>query len=349
VPADVLPQPVLPARRPGFLGSLRNAVVFLLALAATSAALSAFTPFPYLGNLWRKYQHLKQHGQDYSLIYLGSSRVFHEFIPREFDTALAAKGYQVRSFNFGQDGMWPPESLYMVRQILKLRPPKLKWVLIDLMAIKGDALGNETTKRAVYWHDFAHTAIACRHIIEVDMEGQRTSSEKLSQCWTHVRLFSQRATGLGRGFEWLEARLKLRSEKKAEKVPDEGHEPGGAGPLKGRMLAQFDRAVRRLKTNPTPRVIHPVLRDALDGIIEEVRAAGAEPVFVVASSLYGAERFRDWPPERVTVLRFDDPNAYPDLYDPAHRYDPHHLDRVGAQNFTRHLADQFADVLERNR
>ena len=322
-------------------------MIFLLALAATSTVFSAFTPFPYLGNLWRKYHHLKQHADNYSLIYLGSSRVFHEFIPSQFDAELASKGHKVRSFNFGQDGMWPPESLYMTREILKLRPPNLKWVLIDLMAIKGELPGSEITKRAVYWHDFPHTIIACRHVIEIDMEGQRTFAEKLDRCWMHASLFAQRGLGLGRGFEWMETRLKLRSEKKADKVANEGHEPGGKGPLNGRMLAHFNNAVKRLTRNRTPRVIHPVLRQALDDLIEEVRAAGAEPIFVVASSLYGAERFRDWPPERVTVLRFDDPNAYPDLYDPAHRYDPHHLDAIGAQNFTRHLAEQFADVLER--
>jgi hypothetical protein len=141
--------------------------------------------------------------------------------------------------------------------------------------------------------------------------------------------------------------LKLRTEKKSEKVPNEGHEAGGMGPLKGPLLAHFKKNVELLKTKRVPRPIHPVLRDALDDIVREVRAAGAEPIFVVASSLYGAERFRDWPPERVTVLRFDDPSAYPDLYDPANRYDPHHLDVIGAQNFTRRLAEQFADVIER--
>ena len=229
----------------------------------------------------------------------------------------------------------------------KNRPPKLKWVLIDLMAIRGEIDGNETTKRAVYWHDWRHTWMACRHVVEVDMEGQRSLSEKADACWRHLNLFAQQATALGRGNEMLETKLKLRQERRTEKVPNEGFEEGGKGPLKGGMLSHFNKSVANLKTDRTPRAIQPVLRDALDDVVHMVRAAGAEPIFVVASSIYGAERFRDWPGERVTVLRFDDPNAYPDLYDPANRYDPHHLDLVGAQRFTRHLAEQFADVLER--
>ena len=347
MPADAPLPPTSREPRGGILVAIRNAILFLLALAATSSALVTFTPFPSLGNLWRKQQHIHQRGQDYSLIYIGSSRVFHEFIPKEFDAALAAKGHEIKSFNFGQDGMWPPESFYMLRHILKNKPPKLKWVLIDLMTIRGEVDGNATTKRAVYWHDLRHTWMVCRHVMDVDMEGQRSFSEKAEACWRHVTLFAQQATALGRGNEMLETKLKLRLDRRVEKVPNEGFEAGGQGPLKGRMRANFDRAVARLKTNPAPRPIQPVLREALVDVVAEVRAAGVEPIFVVASSIYGAERYRDWPPERVTVLRFDDPKTYPDLYDPANRYDPHHLDQVGAERFTRHLADQFADVLER--
>jgi hypothetical protein len=347
VPTDAPPPPFAPEPRGGILVAIRNAILFLLALGATSSVLVSFTPFPSLGNLWRKEQHLKRHGQNYSLIYIGSSRVFHEFIPKDFDAALAAKGHQVRSFNFGQDGMWPPESLYMLRHILKERPPKLKWVLIDLMAIRRDVEGNETTKRAVYWHDWRHTWMACRHVVEVDIEGQRSVAEKVEACWRHLTLFAQQATGLGRGQEMLEVRLKLRQERRFDAVPKDGFEEGGKGPLRGAALARFNESVATLKKDSKPRIIQPVLREALDDIIAEVRAAGAEPIFVVASSIYGTERYRDWPPERVTVLRFDDPVIYPDLYDPANRYDLHHLDLVGAQRFTRHLAEQFADVLER--
>jgi hypothetical protein len=337
----------VPARRLGIFSATRNVAIFLLALAATSAALTAFAPFPKLGNLWRKYHHLRDHRADYSVIYLGSSRVFHEFIPEQFDAALAARGHHLRSFNFGQDGMWPPESFYMLRQILAMKPPQLKWVLIDLMGIKSEIDGNESTLRSVYWHDLRHTWIAWRHALKVNMLGQRTAREKAEAVWRHAQLWGQHATGLGQGHEKLEILLKLTDEKKPRPIVAGGFEAGGQGPLRDEMLEDFTRAVNRLKTNPPPKPIQPVLRDALKQVIEDVRAAGAEPIFVVAANIFGAERYNNWPPAGVHVLRFDDPNQYSDLYDPAHRYDSHHLDAAGAQAFTRHLAEQFAGVLER--
>jgi hypothetical protein len=346
VPADVTAPAKAPSRRTGILAGARNLVLFLLGLGATSAVLSAYVPFPYLGNLWRKYHQIREHGKDYSLIYIGSSRVFHEFIPKQFDAALAQRGHHIRSFNFGQDGMWPPESFYMLREVLKNRPPHLKWVLIDLMGVKSEVDGDEPTKRSVNWHDLRHTLIAWRHALEVDMADQRTFSEKAALCWHHATLWMQKSTSLGRGQERLEIALKLARERKAEKVPDEGFEVGGKGPLTGEMLTMFNSAVAKLKTNLPPKPIEPLLGDALDAVIKEVRAAGAQPIFVVAAGIYGAERFTDWPPAGVRVLRFDDPIQFPDLYDPAHRYDPHHLDAVGAQAFTKRLSDAFAEVLE---
>lgn len=325
-------------------------LLFVLGLAATSAILTAYAPFPKLGNLWRKYHHLQEHGEKYSLLYIGSSRVFHEFIPEQFDAELSAKGHRIRSFNFGQDGMWPPESFYMLRQILASRPPGVKWILIDLMGIKTQIEEDDTTLRALYWHDVRHTWMALRHIATVDMEGQRTFTEKANRSWHHLRLWMEQSTGLGRGYEQAEVILKLARSKKITRVQDGGFEVGGAGPLRGEMLELFNRAVQKLKTDPPePKPIQPVLRDALEDVIAEVRAAGAEPVFVVAAGIFGTERFSDWSPVGARVLRFDNPVRFPDLYDPAQRYDPHHLDERGARAFTRRLAEAFAPLLEEKR
>lgn len=331
------------------LAAFRNGVVFFAALAAASSALSTLAGFPSLGNLTRKYQHIVDHGADYSLVYVGSSRVFHEFIPARFDAELAARGHTVGSFNFGQDGMWPPESFYLLRKILAARPARLKWVLVDLMGIRPELEGSETTLRAIYWHDLHHTWIALRHIIETAENGRRTVPEKLLACLHHSGLFLQRSCSLGTGHRQLELLLGLKQRKTPVEVTDGGYEPGKPGPLDGNQRATFLAALGGLKRNPQPRPIPASFRDALATITADVRAAGAEPVFVVASNLYGAERFTDWPPAGVTVLAFDDPEKYAQLYDPDHRFDPHHLDPAGAEDFTRLLAARFAELLDTKR
>jgi hypothetical protein len=322
---------------------LRNAACFFVGLAAVAACLGMAAPFPRIGNLWRKYLHFSENHANYSLLYIGSSRVFHEFIPAEFDAVLTAHGHQMKSFNFGQDGMWPPESLYMLRRLMAENPRgSVRWVFFDLMNIKPQIDDNEATERAMYWHDFRHTMLAWRHIWTVPMEGQRTWREKSALSWLHAELWVERTFSLGVGNRAVNLALKLDRDRRPASVENEGFEPGKNGPLEGADLMLFEREVAALRAGVPSKPIPP----SLDALVQEVRAAGAEPVFVVASGIHGAERFSDWPPKGVKVMAFDDPVRFPALYNPARRYDPHHLDPIGASAFTKLLAEEFAAFLK---
>jgi hypothetical protein len=328
------------------LAIICNFAAFLAGLVLAAGALSKTVPFPKVGALWRKYQHYQEQGKDYSLLYLGSSRVYHEFVPEQFDAALAARGHKIKSLNFGQDGMWPPESLYMMRLLLKEQQPNLRWVFFELMNFRPLLEGNEASMRSVYWHDWRHTSLAMRHILTVPMDGQRTWAEKAGLLWQHFGMWLQQATHAGTGSQYLRFALKLERAKRTEPLKHAGWEAGFNGPLRGEHLTLFEREMARLRAGVAPRPIPPLLRDALDDIAAEIRAAGAEPIFVVTSTIHGAERFTDWPPPGQKVFAFDDPQKFPKLYDPARRYDPHHLDPIGAAEFTRLLAERFAQSLE---
>ncbi len=318
---------------------------FIAGMVLASSAISLVAPFPKIGNLARKYEHIAENGDKYSMIYVGSSRVFHEFIPQQFDAALAARGHEIHSLNFGQDGMWPPESLYMLRKILATKPRALRWVFIDLSPIKPLIPGSETTLRSVYWHDLRHTWMALRYITSVPMEGQRTLGEMLSRTSQHLSLWSERFAFAGAGSDRLQLAVGLEREKKSVTLQKAGFEEGNPGPIRGEDLKIFDERLAILR-NAQPKPIWPVFRDALEDIIKDVRAAGAEPIFVVPANLAMVVRFSDWPPVGVNVFAFDDPNRFPQFYNPEHRCDLEHLDPQAAAEFTHALAERFAQFLE---
>ena len=310
-------------------------------------ALAHFAAFPQVGTIWRKYVHLQEHPNQYSILYIGSSRVFHEFLPAQFDAALAKRGRHETSFNFGQDGMWPPESLYMIRHLLALNSKKLRWVFIDLMPVKPFIEGSETTLRAMYWHDWRHTLMALRYCLNLP-DSDRPAGTRLNNCYTHLFLWAERGLNAGVGSQRLLLAMKMEKEKRAEEVEYAGWEAGPDRHLSEQELKDFHAETARLPQIPK-HPIDPLLRDGLNDIIKEVRKAGAEPIFVVAAGFYGNARFSDWPPPDVKILAFDDPVRYPDLYNPDHRFDMFHLSLPGAQDFTRHLADRFAEYLEEKR
>lgn len=314
-----------------------NCVLFLLACAAGCAAIGRVAPFPEVPGIYPKWTHFREHRDEIDVLFLGSSRFYHQIIPAQFDAAVGG----VRSFNFGYDGMWPPESFYLLRQLLALRPPRLKWVVIDLMDINYRLdERNVSTLRMAYWHDLRHTAIAFRDIL-----GSRFHpSQKFDLLMEHGRLCAQQLLNLGRGADALNTLLAPKAPRKRgySWTDFAGFEVGPAHGMEGSERDGFVRTVERLKKGIAPAPVRPVFRDALADLIADVRRAGAEPIFVIAPTINGAENFTEVP-GNATVFGFNDPVKHPELFDPAHHYDAWHLNEKGAVDFTRLLAEKFIE------
>src|SRR5688572_9516465 len=110
------PMPTSSLRRDRFLRGARNLAIFLAALGGVAGAIQAARPFPEVLGIYQKYLHFARHRADYDVLVIGSSRIYHSFIPAQFDLRVAAGcGLNVRSFNFGYDGMSPPETFFVLR------------------------------------------------------------------------------------------------------------------------------------------------------------------------------------------------------------------------------------------
>jgi len=330
-----------PNTPPRLARALLNAVLFLAACAAGCALLGRVAPFPEVPGIYPKWTHFREHRDDFDVLFLGSSRFYHQIIPAQFDAAVGAAGQRVNSFNFGYDGMWPPESYYLLRQLLALRPARLKWVVVDLMDINTQLdVRNNSTLRMAYWHDLRHTAVAFREILASKYPWNRKADFLLA----HGRLCTQQVLNLGRGAEVLNRRL---APKPPRKKPLSWESTAGfeAGPnhgMEGEAREGFVATVERLKTDLPPQPVRPVFCEALRELIADVRRAGAEPIFVIAPTINGRENFTEIP-DGAAVFSLNQPDEYPELFDPARHYDAWHLNETGAVDFTAILARRFAE------
>jgi hypothetical protein len=336
----------------GLTGGLRNVAMFLMALCTVCAALYRPRPLSDVTGIYRKYVHVAEHRADYDALFVGSSRFHHGIIPPRFDARVAAlSGARIHSFNFGHDAMWPPESYYMLRQLLALHPPRLRWVLIDCTAIHTEIDERLTlTKRFAYWHDARHTALAWGAIAEEPLPW----SDRLRRWSGHAAPLVRNWTNTGTGAERLGLRLGGLKRKKQPRemsprawAATEGYEPEPDVAMSGDTLEAFLGAVADFRTNLPPQPIAPMFRRALEEIIADVRAAGARPVLILTPTVKEKENFTGLP-EGVPVFRFQDPNEFPQLFDPANCYDTEHLNHAGAQIFTDLLATGFAELAKAN-
>jgi hypothetical protein len=120
----------------------------------------------------------------------------------------------------------------------------------------------------------------------------------------------------------------------------EGFHAGLDAPMVGDDLAHYHKMVDRLLKSLPPASVSAPFSEAIATLNGDIRKAGAEPVYVIAPTLNPRENFTEFP-GRVTLIPFTDPVKYAQLYDPAMHYDGWHLNSVGAQEFTRLLADHF--------
>lgn len=316
-----------------------NGALFIGVFLIACLVLGKIAPFPEVPGIFPKWRYFREDLAKYDTLFVGSSRFYHQIIPQQFDAEVMKAGGRTKSFNFAYDGMWPPESFYFLRRILALHPPRLKWVVFDLMDINTQLDDrNNTTLRMAYWHDFEHTRIAVREIAE----SRRKPSQKRDLIERHLRLCVQHVLNIGRGSDLLQTRLAPAPKKKRRYSWDQ-HDGWEVGPdrlMEGAKLQEYLDAVARMGFGLAPNPVRPVFRDALAELIADVRRAGAEPIFVIAPTINPVENYTNVPGD-VPVWAFNDPNQFPQLFAPDRHYDAWHLNEKGAIEFTSLLAERF--------
>ncbi|MGI8955391.1 MAG: hypothetical protein ACR2II_00540 [Chthoniobacterales bacterium] len=79
----------------------------------------------------------EKHKDNFDIVFLGSSRIYHGVSPKLFDRVAAEHGQRWRSFNLGVDKMRPAATLALARRVLELQPRNLKYLFFELQTRSG--------------------------------------------------------------------------------------------------------------------------------------------------------------------------------------------------------------------
>jgi len=343
----------------GFLHCLVCAVCFALGLGLTCFGIGRRLPFPDVTVVRPKMEWLTQHGDEFDLMVIGSSRVQHQFMPALFDQVAADNGRPVRSANVGIAAMFPPEDAYLIEQVLRRPHRRLRWVLIELWPFTeqvDQAMG--ASNRMDYWHDSRRMWLFTRRSVadfrRADWKGAGSLGKridlfgKLLTDWSsNFCAFLRRSTNYGQGAALLSERMG--EEKRRSKFENGGPkgdgwvDPGEGQPMNARMRNEYELKLAALRAKPPGHLDDPLAETSLRGSIEKLRAEGIEPILFLAPAL---DRQHFWPKrllESVALFDISDPERYPDLYDPANRREETHLNLPGSALYTRDLALQFVE------
>lgn len=335
---------------PGVVG--RALLCFAAAFTCVALLVREFAPHGSgLERMDVKLDAFAQRKDDFSLVFLGSSRTVRGFAPQRFDSELAQRGVSVRSFNFGVAGARLPEMLYVLERIAELRPRALKYVLIDPedFELVHDTR-NALAQAGILWHDRETTWLVTRALLSSERD------DKPSVLLDHGEAFALNALNVGRTARWVNTVLGRRADAQlvAETLGEhaDGHTAlyDDQETLRNRRRRfersrdEYERMVANYRAQPRPgRDAQPQFVELLQRFERRVRELGATPIFVIQPALT-----RQWDLVQAAesgaigeLLRYDEPERHPELFAHENRFDSLHLNDAGAEHFTRALAQDF--------
>jgi hypothetical protein len=256
-------------------------------------------------------------------------------------------GHPTRTFNFGINGMFPPESGFVLERLLSTKPRRLKWVFIELDELETRRIPQaEASRRSVYWHDWKRTSLVLRKILD---DNHHENARDLF--FFHSALFAKNFTNIGRKIDlsWWSSHLG----KKAAPPKTLGQDGDGYVPqikkLSAAEMAAYEDGLEEAVVGAESRFISASTEQAYRQWADEVRKIGATPIFLVTPTT--AQTKLQFRPESGigTAMLFNDAKAYPQLYRNDMRFDADHLNGAGAEEFARLIARSFSQLIQENR
>jgi hypothetical protein len=347
-----------------FARRLINAGIGFGAFALTCLGLHALLPFPAnVDQVSQKLQFFSAHKDEFDTVFIGSSRIYYQISPAVFDAATQEAGRPTRSFNFGVDGMHLPESAYVLEQVLRTRPRNLKWVFVEFDELQTNWLfEGQGSRRALYWHDWKRTSLVLRklfgagtHLVWLpnpkkirDIILRRKAEVNTHKLVSfHAAQFQKNFTNVARATDISDY---LWRPERTRRFPKQlGPSGDGYVPIIKTMsltkAAAYQSALALGMTRTGPKRVSPYTEKACRQCADKIRSVGAVPIFLVTPmTLQSKLTFRSNSDPPGSVIAFNDARAYPNLYRTAVRLDQGHMSRTGAEEFTRLVAREFAQL-----
>ncbi len=341
----------------------------LLTFLAVAGIVRSMTPDP-LGNpppgtgsrtIADKLLYFDDHKTSIDLLFLGSSRMFAGIVPPRFDAEMKGRGMPLRSFNLAMLAMHADETDGMIRQVLAMKPKRLRWAVIELDYWNGHVGPElELRPRTILWHDLSGTVSASRSLL---LYSKLPRKKRIHQISSRLLHFGARLTALGRGPRtvshlWQHGKRMhpaWLAEDGGYQEPAWGHgavlkDPDGyLREVDG--LREYNRWLQLARQKKSSDWIRSKLAvfnvQAVESQVARLRRAGVIPVYVIPPGLAKTPHlsFLEWAGVVEHLLAFNDPDAFPDLFLVENRWDPLHLNRQGADAFSALLAEHMAALM----
>jgi len=301
-----------------------------------------------------KMEFLQSRGDQFDVLFIGTSRIHHQIIPALFDHLLSDAGIPTHSFNLGIDGLRTPEDYFVLEHSLAGRSRPLRWIVLECKDINLRMQDiDQGTVRSVYWHDSGRMWILAQRWIWGGFGGQFTLQQHVRQIRDDAKVFEKHCELYLQNEMSVGALSNLPSTftqgsvppniEKTESLLLDGYLSEGNPTVPTTEAVSYREKLRKLETIPATvdygdRASQMLLRRERDLAAKY----GAELVIIIPPTLKEI-KFTPDPTLQQTVkfLDFDCPEQFPELFALKNRRDETHLNERGAEILTTLLAQQL--------
>lgn len=340
--------------------SYKRAALYLLlcflGFYLAAMGIRALTPWPKEYGLRYKFDYFKKHKDEYDALIFGSSGVYRSFVPEVIENTLARHGIEMRFFNFGTPAMISFETDNLLKEVLALKPARLKWIFIEPSDFNPAILETHAfAGRMVRWHSTEETFLAMISSWLKDTE----LWERLELMWDHFVHWGWRMSNYGSGPDIFKVFL-------GWDEPDEDLSYLGSlhgyRPLEDEVKEEYKQRHETFLNNQK-KYRHSVKKmmeeedgtESLEGLnmialrrqVSVIRAAGAEPIYImgpVVRYIPGLDTLLE-SGEIPALMAYNSPSRYAHFYLEKNRFDKNHLTREAAVAFSRRFAKDLARFL----
>ena len=357
------PGPHQATRRKILTWALINSTICVVAFLVTCIVLRAVLPFPEIdGGVSQKFRFFAAHKDEFDTLFIGSSRIYFQISPAVFDRVTRESGMPTHSFNFGIGGMYLPETGYLLEQILKLKPRKLRWVFIEYDELQTKwSPENQTSRRALYWADWKRVSLLLRKLTDAGTDPlwllnpaklpdivlrQKDEKNTRSLLTFYVTQFERNYTNVSRAADVLNYFGGRDTKERRARYLGAASDGYVARPnrMSPSQAATYERglAAAMAQTEARPLSLYSV--EAYTQCAQDVRDIGAIPIFLITPSISQIDITTKNDGLPGVVMAFNNPRTYPNLFRNNVRRDGQHLTKSGAGEFTRIVAANFVEL-----
>ncbi len=338
-----------------FLPAALFAGTFTICAALLSLGLRAATPMPYALVLSDKLDFWRENAANYDIVFIGTSRTFYHIDPKAVNEAAALSGCpDMRVFNFGVYGLNGGELNWLVNEVLSAPGTDLDSVVLEDPLPQPRALSETTNTRARWFHGPAYWDSALDNIVSYP--------ESLSKRIFRTGIFAYGAafdlSGAGLGAE------RMFPPGKTWPMPNDylhmdGYEPLGSVPApnildrRKEFLDDPERFTAALNLYGAPSDEDVAARaEYLAAHLRAIEARGITTALYVSPDLAELDRsprvgaaVAATAPD-LTVLNYNRPDQYPDLFVRDEWHDFGHLMPSGAERLSAYVGADLCSSLK---